>query len=203
MNLRATKLVAAAILPLAVAGGSSVLAQATAAAAGKGAQTFTAHAHGTAFGFEVVTFLPTGPGPGLPTGCWMTGLHQALVSTTGNGVTHVIGNKTGDWFTTTYVGTAVVLPIVYTGTAPLRVAHTPTNPTTTTIVITTSATASASGRLRVWFGVEQNHTNLVIHATITFTGMEGTTPVGMSGHFDVTFNAQGVPTATPVSLTCT
>src|SRR3974390_2489669 len=114
---RRSRLVAAAVMPLVLAGGMSALAQSTSSAAGKGAFTTGGHVHGSqAYGAEVITFLP-GSGPALPTGCWFTS-RDAFFSTSGNGIFHGTFNKNGHWFTNTYTGTAEILPILFTPETP-------------------------------------------------------------------------------------
>lgn len=199
-----SRLAVSALLSIALAGGTVALTQSPAWAGGNGATTFTFHVHGTtAFGeFPAITFLPGGTGPALPTGCWLTGAHEVIVPTDGNGVFHGTANKTGFWFTATYTGAASVFPIVYTGTTPVFVTN-PTTPTTTSVAYTAGTPPLATGRLTVWFGGADNLKNGVSHATITFTGTAATgMAVGVSGHFDVTVNANGVTTAMPVGLTC-
>ena len=175
----------------------------TAWAGGNGAQTFTMHAHGTdAAGLVVVDFNPnsqnTPPGVTAPAGCWLPDTY-ALVSTDGNAVAHGIGNKTGFWFTTTFTGDAVVLPLVLDQNG--NPIPDPNNQGNDEVDMT--ATPIASGHMTTWFGSEDNNKNGVLHATLSFHGTDADGGgVNLNGHFQFAMNANGQMTATVGSITC-
>ena len=159
-------------------------ATAPALAGGNGAQTFAAHAHGTAIaGKFTITFsgqrgLPTPP---PPSGCWLppTG---ALFPTSGNGVVHGTINRAGDtWFTTTYSGAAAAFPTSNGAGTPL-----------------------ATGHLTIHIGVERNAQNFVVHGALTFFGTLTSTgqPVTLTGHFQIASTPNSPPQLINASLTC-
>lgn len=174
-------------------------------AGGNGAQTFTQHVHGSdVAGMLVVDFNPNSPnngGPGRPTlpdGCWMT-QDDALVSTVGNAVLHGIGNKTGFWFTSTYTGQADVWPLVLDSNGNPVDDGTGNN----NDAVDTSGSPLATGHMTLWFGQEDNNKNGVIHATVSFNGVDANgTPVSLTGHFQFATNANGDITAATGSISC-
>jgi hypothetical protein len=145
-----------------------------------------------------VDFLPidSPPGISLPQGCWMAAA-DALMSVDGNLIFHVIGNKTGDWFTSTFTGEAAVYPIVFASPG------VPALDGNGDDILDTSAPAAATGHLTLWTGSEDNNKNGVEHATLTFTGVDALgNAVSLNGHFQFATNAAGDPTATVGSLIC-
>lgn len=180
-----------------VASAAVGLAAGPAFAGGNGAVTDTEAVHGSdAAGVIVSDFLPSEGGPTLPTGCWMPAT-DALVSTSGNGIQHFIGNKTGGWFTSTYSGGAAVYPIVF---------DTDGNPVPDgrgNDSVDMTGAALATGHLTTWFGNEANQKNGVMHATLTFSGVDSSgNAVSLSGHFQFATNAAGQPTAIVGDLSC-
>jgi hypothetical protein len=171
----------------------------TAWAGGNGAQAGTQHVHGDATGIAEVDFNPNsanGPGVPLPAGCWLKDT-QAIVSTDGNAIMHFIGNKTGDWFTTTYTGGGAVYPLKLDPSGnPIQ------DPNTGNNEVVTSGGPLATGHLTTWFGQEDNNQNGVMHATVSFHGTENGTAVNLNGHFQFATNANGQITGMVANVTC-
>lgn len=174
----------------------------TAWAGGNGAQSQTYNAHGAAaYGLDEIDLNPNSaspppPGISLPVGCWLT-QDEGIISTDGNVIFHQIGNKTGWWFTTTYAGQAAVYPLVEVNGVPV------VDPNTGNDEVDNSAAPLATGHLTQWFGSEDNNKSQVIHATVHFDGTDVSgNPVSLFGHFQLTFNAAGQPTATSATFTC-
>jgi hypothetical protein len=171
-------------------------------AGGNGAQAQTFHVHGaSAFAVDEIDFNPNGsnpppPGISLPAGCWLN-QNEGIISTDGNGVFHMIGNKTGFWFTTTYTGEAAVYPLVLNSGVPVS------DPNTGNNEVDLSQPPIATGHLTQWFGSEDNNQNAVQHATVHFNGTDASgNPVHLDGHFQFATNASGQPTAMVGSVTC-
>jgi hypothetical protein len=188
-----------AAVMLGIASLGTFVSGATAWAGGNGAETQTFHVHGTsAFGIDELDLNPTGapPGVSVPANCWL-GQDNGIISTDGNGVFHMIGNKTGFWFTSTYTGEAAVYPLVLDNGVPVS------DPNTGNNEVDTSQPPLATGHLTQWFGNEDNNKNGVEHATVTFKGTDSSgNPVNLDGHFQFAMNANGEPTATVGSITC-
>jgi hypothetical protein len=177
--------------------GIGLLAAPAAAAPG---QAFTMNFHGAdAYDQLVTDFLPGGPAPvTLPSGCWFQAT-DAFMSISGNLIEHGIGNKTGFWYTSTFTGTAGVYPIVFDPQHPGK----PLLDDNGNDVVDTTQPSAANGHLTLWFGQEDNNKNGVTHATLTFKGTDSSgNAVQMTGHFQVAFNALGVPTVVNGALTC-
>jgi len=178
------KLVTTLIAALAAA---ALMVAVPALADGNGSTTDTQHAHGSdVAGIGVIGITPP---PDAPAGCPLQ-LPIAFVPISGNAIQHDTTNKAGDdWFTTTFTGTVDAYAGVITDDEG-DVA--PTGP------------MLYSGHLTTWFGAEDNKQNGVFHSTLDFHGTspDGSSTVRLHGNFDVTTNANGKLTATPVNLTC-
>ena len=114
---------------------------------------------------------------GIPVTCAGTGV--SLIDATGNGLQHLTANGTGDWFTTTFAGEGT-LTMIPPGT-------------------------TYRGHVQTWFGSEDNNQNSVVHATLNFDGAnvaDPSTVLHMHAAFDVTVNANGVPTANNFTVDC-
>ncbi len=149
------------------------LVAAGAAAVGVVASVATASAAGA---FTTTTHVDTLRG-GIPVTCAGTGV--SLINATGNGVQHQTVNGTGDWFTETFAGEGA-LTMVPPG-------------------------ATYQGHVQTWFGIEDNNQNGVVHATLNFDGASVADPsqlLHMHAAFDVTVNANGVPTASHFTVDC-
>jgi len=119
--------------------------------------------------FTTTTHVDTLRGA-IPVTC--TGPGLSLIDATGNGVQHLTVNGTGDWFTETFAGEGT-LTMVPPG-------------------------ATYRGHVQTWFGSEDNNQNSVVHATLNVDGANVADPsqiLHFHAAFDVTVNANGVPTA--------
>jgi hypothetical protein len=97
-----------------------------------------------------------------------------------NGVEHLTVNGTGDWFTATAAGEG-------------------------TVVVSDVAASPFQGHVEDWFGAEDNLQNNVFHATFNFHGASVANPsqtLAMHAAFDVTVNANGTPTASHFTVSC-
>lgn len=187
------------MLALALGALVALLVAAPAFAGGNGSQTQTLHAHGAdAYDLTVADFLPSNGSPSLPAGCWLPST-DAIMSTFGNAIMHSTVNKANDfWFTTTYTGDAAVYPIVFASPGVPQVDQNNND------VLDTSGTPLATGHLTTWFGQEDNKQNGVMHATLSFKGVEADgTAVSLTGHFQFATNANGTPTASVINISCT
>ena len=112
----------------------------------------------------------------IPVAC--TGPGTTMFTAVVNGVQHLTVNGTGDWFTTTAAGNG-------------------------TVVVSDVAASPFTGHVELWFGMEDNLQNGVVHATFNF---HGTNAPGQSlaihAAFDVTVNANGTPTASHFTARC-
>ena len=123
----------------------------------------------------------------IPVSCSPAG-NAISINSTGNGVLHLTVNNAGDfWVTGTFEGNGTVT----TGNSLDGVTFTPAGPV-------------YSGHSVEWFGVEENNKNLVNHATFNFNGNDTVTgaPIGIHAAFQITFNANGVITASHFTFSC-
>jgi hypothetical protein len=149
-------------------------------ASASGAFTVTQH-------FSTLFLIATSP-PAVPAGCPIQ-LPFAAVSNSGNGVMHFTQNSTGDWFTMTFEGDAIVAPFVGLDSAGNPVLGTP----------------AFSGHLQVWDGGADNLQNRVFHITANFQGTNlanSAMTLDLHANFGATFNANGSITASPTNVTC-
>jgi len=103
-----------------------------------------------------------------------------IITATVNGVEHLTINGTGRWFTDTAAGEG-------------------------TVAVSDVAASPFQGHVEEWFGLEDNLQNGVIHATFNFHGTSVANPsqtLAMHAAFDVTVNANGTPTASNFTVSC-
>ncbi len=154
-------------------GSMKKLVAAGAAVVGVVASVATASAAGA---FTTTTHVDT-LRAAIPVACAGPGV--SLINAAGNGVQHLTVNDTGDWFTTTFAGEGTLMMV----------------PPGTTY----------QGHVQIWFGSEDNNQNSVVHATLNFDGTNVADPsqiLHLHAAFDVTINANGVPTANNFTVTC-
>ncbi len=119
---------------------------------------------------------------GIPVTCAGVGTGFSLFNATGNGVTHLNVNGTGDWFTTTFAGDGTLLQTAGPDAGVLY-----------------------QGHIAEWFGAEDNLQNGVQHATFNFDGAsvaDATQTLRMHAAFDVTLNPDGTVTASHFTVSC-
>jgi len=114
----------------------------------------------------------------IPIAC--TGPGTTTFTAIANGVQHLTVNGTGSWFTVTAAGQG-------------------------TVVVSDVAASPFQGHVELWFGAEDNLQNSVTHATFNFHGASVADPsqtLAMHAAFDVTVNANGIPTANHFTVSC-
>lgn len=114
----------------------------------------------------------------IPVAC--SGPGTTTYNATVNGVEHLTINGTGDWFTATAAGTG-------------------------TLWVSDVAASPFQGHVEDWFGLEDNLQNSVTHATFNFHGTSIANPnqtLALHAAFDVTVNANGIPTANHFTVSC-
>lgn len=86
----------------------------------------------------------------------------ADINATGNGVFHENVSKTGDWFTTTFTGTATV--------AFYPPADAVFDQNGNLVSLTGTPDMTVTGHLTQWFGGADNNQNALFHGTVNFQG---------------------------------
>lgn len=116
----------------------------------------------------------------IPVSCSSAFSGTTAFSATVNGVMHLTGNGTGFWFTTTAAGPG-------------------------TVAVSDVAASPFQGHVELWFGLEDNLQNSVVHATFNFHGTSlanASQTLAMHAAFDVTVNANGTLTANHFTVSC-